>query len=343
MAIDHHATWHDARIVETREIADRIRRVVLAPDNPRPVRAGEHVDLLIDIDGIPTNRSYSIVDATPSGDRIAISVLHTRNSRGGSEAIHALREGDRLRVSTPLQDFPLRIGAARYVLLAGGIGITAMIGMAAALQRVKADYELVFVGRSRSAMAYLDHLRETHGERLRVHIDDEGDTLDTTALVDSITPGAELYMCGPIRLMDAVRRAWINADHDITALRYETFGSSGWFEPEPFDIAIPRLGVECTVRPDESALDALERAGVDMMFDCRKGECGVCQVDVLGVEGVVDHRDVFFSDEQKATTSRMACCVSRVARPGAPAADESRPVALPAPTGPRPRLILDVT
>ena len=41
--------------------------------------------------------------------------------------MHALKPGDTLEITQPLQNFPLRVGAARYVLLAGGIGITAIV------------------------------------------------------------------------------------------------------------------------------------------------------------------------------------------------------------------------
>lgn len=59
-------------------------------------------------------------------------------------------------------------------------------------------------------------------------------------------------------------------------------------------------------------LEALERAGVDMMYDCRRGECGLCEVEILELDGRVDHRDVFYSERQKAPNKKMCCCVSRV-------------------------------
>ena len=99
-------------------------------------------------------------------------------------------------------------------------------------------------------------------------------------------------MCGPIRLMDAIRRAWNTRGLDPTNLRFETFGNSGWFSPEVFHIQVPELGLHATVNKDESMLEALQKAGANMMFDCRKGECGLCQVRVLEVDGQVDHRDV---------------------------------------------------
>ena len=59
-------------------------------------------------------------------------------------------------------------------------------------------------------------------------------------------------------------------------------------------------------------LEALEAAGVEMIFDCRRGECGLCALPILAIHGIVDHRDVFFSDEEKAENSKLCTCVSRV-------------------------------
>lgn len=317
MADSQHEIWQNAVVVAVEDVAAGIRRVVLRPDQPRPVRPGEHVDVRVLVHGEPQVRSYSVVDAADDGTRLALSVFRTPTSRGGSVFMHGLEPGQVLELTQPLQNFPLRVGAPSYVLLAGGIGITAVAGMAALLRRLGADYRLVYVARSRAAMAYLDELTALHGDRLEAHVDDEDGSLDVPALVAGVPEAAELYMCGPIRLMDAVRRAWAERELDVTNLRYETFGNSGWFEAEPFVVRVPRLGAEAVVGPDESLLEALEREGLDMMSDCRKGECGLCQVKVLGLTGRIDHRDVFYSDRQKQTGTSMCCCVSRVVS-GAP-------------------------
>jgi vanillate O-demethylase ferredoxin subunit len=94
-------------------------------------------------------------------------------------------------------------------------------------------------------------------------------------------------------------------------LRYETFGNSGWYDPEEFLVRIPRLGVEAKVGQGRSMLEALEDAGIDMMFGCRKGECGLCEVRILDLNGAVDHRDVFYSQRQQNAEEKMCCCVSR--------------------------------
>ena len=77
-------------------------------------------------------------------------------------------------------------------------------------------------------------------------------------------------------------------------------------------IKIPRLGREIAVDANQSMLEALEDANVGMIFDCRRGECGLCALTILAVDGVVDHRDVFFSDAEKAQNLKLCTCVSRV-------------------------------
>lgn len=311
--------WQHATVVSADDVAAGIRRIVLQPEKPVRADAGTHLDLMVTIDGRRERRSYSIVDASPSGDRVALSVFRTPTSRGGSIAMHALEVGEVLEVTQPLQNFPLRHGAPRYLLLAGGVGITAIAAMARSLARVKADFTLVYAGRSRTAMAYLADLQAELGDRIRVHVDDEGTTMSVAELVASVGEDTEVYMCGPIRLMDAVRRAWGDRGLPPQQLRYETFGASGWFDPEEFTVRIPRLGVEAVVPKGRSMLEALEDAGVDMMFDCRRGECGLCEVRVISLDGDVDHRDVFYSDRQKEARAKMCCCVSRVVATGGPA------------------------
>jgi ferredoxin-NADP reductase len=311
MAATNIEVWQTGTVAEAESITADIRRLVLAPSMPKKAEPGSHLDVMVTIDGERHKRSYSVVDSSEDGRRLAISVFKAPQSRGGSVYMQGLGAGDRLEITQPLQNFPLRVGAPRYVLLAGGIGITAVLNMARVLRNIKADYTLVYAGRSRAAMAYLPQLEQLHGDALRLHVDDEGTALKVDELLASLDRDTELYMCGPIRLMDAVKRGWDTLGLAGPNLRFETFGNSGWYDPEEFVVRVPRLGVEATVGPGTSMLEALKGAGVDMMFDCRKGECGLCEVRLLGLQGSIDHRDVFYSERQQQAAAKMCCCVSR--------------------------------
>jgi ferredoxin-NADP reductase len=316
------ADWQPARVVEATEVAHDIRRITIARAPGRRAHPGTHIDVRVELAGGPDLRSYSVVESNDDGSLLTLTVLKTPHSRGGSVFMHGLAPGDSLATTQPLQNFPLRIGAGRYVLLAGGVGITAVVEMARVLKALKADYTLVYAARDRDRMAYATRLRRVHGDRLRLHVDADGSPLDVDELVAGISAGplrdqTEVYLCGPIRLMDAVRRSWTSAGLPEHNLRFETFGSSGWFEAEEFVVRIPELGVSARVPADSTILDALGAAGVDIMFDCLKGECGLCVVAIDGVTGSVDHRDVFLSAQQKAGDKRLCACVSRVVGAGA--------------------------
>ena len=313
--------WSTGRVVATAQVAQDVQRITIQ----RPARGraapGSHLDVRVSIGDMTDVRSYSVVESDDEGSLLTISVLRVAKSRGGSAFMHSLVSGDELQVTQPLQNFPLSVAAPRHVLLAGGIGITAVAAMARVLRGVGADYTLVYVGRSRERMAYVDELADLHGDQLVVHVDAEQTPLGVADLVGSIDRhplgmATELYMCGPIRLMDAVRREWETAGLLPANLRFETFGSSGWFQPEEFVVTVPQRRIEATVRSDETILEALTRAGVDVMYDCRKGECGLCLLDIEQVEGTLDHRDVFLSAAQKAGGRSISTCVSRVARTG---------------------------
>jgi len=311
--------WQVAVVGGLKNVADDVCEVTLIAERHVVAAPGSHIDIRVP-DTRDDVRSYSVVQCDEGGARLAIAVRLSPSSTGGSRYIHGLRPGDTVEITEPRQKFPLRAHAAKYILLAGGIGITPIRSMARTLQQLGADYSLVYVGRSKSAMPYLDELAELHGDRLVTHVSDENNPLDVsalTALITSGVPGTEVYMCGPIRLMDAVRHSWQEAALPQASLRFETFGNSGAFAAEAFSVRVPRLGLEVTVPPDATLLESLEMAGADVMFDCLQGECGLCTVKVLDVSGVIDHRDVFLSEGQKRAGARLCTCVSRVARSSA--------------------------
>ena len=75
---------------------------------------------------------------------------------------------------------------------------------------------------------------------------------------------------------------------------------------------MPRHGLQFEVPADRSLLEMLQAQGVQVLYDCQRGECGLCALDVVEVQGQIDHRDVFLSAAEKRGNQRLCSCVSRV-------------------------------
>jgi vanillate O-demethylase ferredoxin subunit len=262
------------------------------------------------VDGQPARRSYSLVgDRDPRVYRIAVRLAP--DSRGGSRAMWNLKPGARIEISNPTSLLDIDWNRKNYCLIAGGIGITPITGIAAALRRRNIDAPLHYAVKSRGDAAFLDELSALLGDRLIVHASDEGARLDLEATFRALPNDAIAIMCGPMRMLETARRAWNDAGRAPADLRYETFGSSGLKPTAEFRVRLRGTDTELVVPQNSSMLDALNAAGFEVISDCQRGECGVCAVDVISVEGEIDHRDVFFSDQQKHDNHKICPCVSR--------------------------------
>jgi vanillate O-demethylase ferredoxin subunit len=272
---------------------------------------GSHVQVQLLVRGKPQTRSYSLV-GLPRHGAYRIAVKRLDNGRGGSLAMWSLAPGDRLRMTVPQNHFPLDLNAPAYLLVAGGIGITPLVGMAQSLAERKANIRVVQAARVDAELAYSQELRTALGSDFRQFVAEQGQQVDFDLEIATLPRDGQLYVCGPASMLDAARKAWAKAGRPAAHLRYETFGSSGRFAPQAFQVRIPRQHIAITVPEDCSLLDAIEMAGVQTLSNCRRGECGLCAMDILAVDGEIDHRDVFLSDHEKAQNTRMCVCVSRV-------------------------------
>ncbi|AMB47071.1 PDR/VanB family oxidoreductase [Methylobacterium sp. AMS5] len=304
--------WQGARLREIRDLTPDIRLFTIEPERFERPSPGSNIAIGVRIGERPDTRRYSLVGLAADG-LYRIAVKRLPDSRGGSAYLHGLAPGARLTISAPANHFPLNRGRPDYLLVAGGIGITPIYGMAVALAEAGAPVRVLYTARAAADLAFADSLRERLGARLRIFLDERGERIDLAAEIARLASGGELYICGPIGLREAAQRAWAASGRPIDGLRFETFGSSGRYPAEPFRVRIPRLSREILVPHNQSLLDALEAAGIAVISDCRRGECGLCAVKVLDLAGRLDHRDVFLSDAQKDTNAQICTCVSRVA------------------------------
>ncbi|MDK9696042.1 MAG: PDR/VanB family oxidoreductase [Siculibacillus sp.] len=301
-----------AVVVAVQPVATDVVRIDFAPDDGETgFESGAHVDVEVTIAGRRETRSYSLIPAPAGLCRIAVKRVPA--SRGGSAAMVRLAAGDRLVFSGPTNDFPAVFDGREKLLVAGGIGITPMISHARACARRGEPFRLVYAGRTRAGMAFLDEVAAEFGDRLELRISDEATRLDPAAQISRLAADGALWFCGPHRLLDGLRHAWKAAGRSWLDFRFESFGARGDACGSSFVVSVPRHGVEVTVPPERSMLEAMEAAGLDLMSFCLRGECGLCALPVTAVEGGrIVHMDVFFSDEEKANGASICPCVSRL-------------------------------
>ncbi len=299
--------------------AELIRSIEMVPADGGALpafEAGAHVEVTLP-DG--TTRPYSLIafdgpDAQPPR-AFRVAVRLDEGGDGGSRYMHGLRAGDRVEISVPRNDFPLAADDAPALLIAGGIGVTPIISMAGALQAQGRPYRFVYAARSRAALAFGAELAAQHGDRLEVHCDDEaGGPLDLAPLIAGMAPGAHLYVCGPRPMIDAARAQAEAACVAPERVHFELFEAAAAAQGDTaFEVELASSGQVFTIPPGQTIIEVLEAAGVDLIHDCQRGDCGICQTDVL--EGTPDHRDVVLSEAERAAGNVMQICVSRAKSP----------------------------
>ncbi len=262
-------------------------------------------------------RSYSLidlegVDTTAPQDTYLIGVQREEPGTGGSRYMHdELKQGAQLHIRTAPNGFPLETPRDGIVLLAGGIGVTPIITMGAALKRAGKQFELHYTARTAAQFVYQDQIRAIAGTGYFPHTDDDPDTaFFATNFVASLTPGQPIYVCGPEGMINAVFTAAKAAGWPEPALHAELFTEIKPQEGDaPFEVELKSTGDVLTVPADKSLLDVLIEKDLFVMYDCRQGHCGLCSVNVLS--GEIDHRDIYLTDGEKSGGKVMQSCVSR--------------------------------
>ncbi|MFB8243311.1 cytochrome P450 [Kitasatospora purpeofusca] len=279
-------------------------------DELPPWTPGAHVDLTFDHAGEVFRRSYSLCGDPADRHTWRFGVRRAARSRGGSAfLVGTLGIGDRLEATPPRNTFPLT-PAPGHLLVAGGIGITPLLPKARALAASGTPWRLLYIGRDRASMPFLDEV-EALGPACETWTTADRGRPDLAARLRSVPDGGQVHACGPAGMLDEL--AVLTAGHPALTLRVERFGApTGPGAPadgREFRVRLARTGKEITVGADRTLLHALEDAGILVPSTCREGICGSCETAVLA--GAVDHRDHLLSAEEKQRGDVMLVCVSR--------------------------------
>jgi ferredoxin-NADP reductase len=295
-------------------VADDVIVVDLVHPDGDPLPAwtpGAHIDLVLSPE---ITRQYSLCGTPGATTHYTVGILREPNGRGGSQLAHeTIEKGVSLRIRGPRNHFPLE-ASAKYVFIAGGIGITPILPMITAAEDAGADWTLLYGGRSEASMAFTDELGAFSD---RVSLLPGTDIAPMAQALDALlgTPRADtlVYACGPEGLLTAIEQrcsAWPPG-----TLHVERFAPKTSEETQnvAFEVELARSGLTITVPADRSIFDAVQDNGISVLGSCHEGVCGTCETVIIDFDGEVDHRDSVLNDAEKASNETMMVCVSRCA------------------------------
>ena len=273
------------------------------------IEAGSHIDVHLPNGMV---RQYSICQDPRHEGVFRLGILKDPDSRGGSaSAFDDIQDGMHLQVSAPKNLFPL-MKAKHSLLIGGGIGITPLITMAYQLLANGDSFELHYCGASPERAAFVDELSDGDlAEHTHFHFKSAGASHREffESAIKDLDPATHIYTCGPVGFMDWVINLAQTQNFPTEQVHKEYFNVEVETGGDAFEVVAERSGKTIKVAAEETILQALAREGINIEMSCEQGVCGTCMCDVI--EGEPDHRDVYFTDEEKASNEQILVCCSR--------------------------------
>lgn len=312
-------SWLQLKIAARRDEAQQICSFELVDPQNRalpPFTPGAHVDVQIQPGLV---RQYSLCNEPSDQHRYLIAALRDTDGRGGSVALHdTFKVGDVIKVSEPKNHFPLAVSADRHLLLAGGIGVTPLMSMAAYLSRRELDFEMHYCTRSEARAAFLPNLQKSaFHSRVNVHFDDGApeQRFDAAKALGKPDPGTHIYVCGPSGFMSYVLQTAKSLGWPDEQTHREYFAPAAQAETPAgqFEVELASSGQVFVIPADQPIVAVLLDHGIEIPTSCDQGVCGTCLTRVIS--GVPDHRDSFLTDQERAQNDQMTPCCSRAKSP----------------------------
>jgi ferredoxin-NADP reductase len=308
-----HADTIAVRVAAIEQITPQIKRFTFAPIAGGELPAfsgGSHIIVVMRGAQRVHRNPYSLMSSPNELDSYQISVLRVEPSRGGSAFMHEqVQVGTELEIAHPVNLFGLAKLARKHLLLAGGIGITPFMAQLHDLRLTAVPYELHYATRSPQHGAYGEFILQAEPQRARLYHDSAQRFIDIEALLSRQPLGTHVYVCGPAgmitRVLDTAKALGWPDSH----VHYEKFAAPP--TGEAFDVYLQKSAVNVHVPPEQSLLESIEAAGVDVPYLCRGGVCGFCRTEVIAVDGELVHNDHYLSEQEKASGKLIMPCVSR--------------------------------
>jgi ferredoxin-NADP reductase/MOSC domain-containing protein YiiM len=270
----------------------------------------------------PLFRSYSL-SGTPSTERYRISIKIEPNGAAGTYLRDHIHVCDTLDVSSPRGSFILQTGERPVVLLSAGIGATPVLAMLHALAASGATRQVLWIhgARDREHHPFVAEVRRLVLElpHARSHVcysrpgsrDTMGEDFDTTGHLSrslfeeiGLPRDADVYLCGPTRFMEDMKKALTMLGVARERIHVETFNGSESMTPGvvgavaraphlPMDeantgplVSFARSGIAAHWKASayQSILELAEACDIPVRWSCRTGVCHSCESGLVSGE-----------------------------------------------------------
>ncbi|MFC5728127.1 MULTISPECIES: hybrid-cluster NAD(P)-dependent oxidoreductase [Nocardioides] len=225
------------------DVTHDVKNFVFEPEGDQLFEfdAGQFLTLMLDIDGNPVNRCYTISSPPTRPNRIAITVKRVVGGKVSNWIHDNIVPGSKVTAMAPLGAFTLaRRPAEKLLFLSAGSGITPLMSMLRTLYDLGSDADVVFLhsARTPSDIVFRSELAaiETLMPNLRVVHVCEADYPSerwggmrgrlSPTMLHTIVPDLlerTVFNCGPVPYMDAVRRILGELDYDLGNYYEESF------------------------------------------------------------------------------------------------------------------------
>ena len=284
-------------------------------------RAGQFVNVTVEIDGVRHQRCYS--PACVEGRGAAIEITAKRHPEGlvSNFLVDHGEPGMVVGLSAGEGDFRLPSPRPESVLLiGGGSGITPLMAILRTLfaEGYAGSIALLYYAPDADRCIYRDELERLAAvhpnfQLLRSYTRAQGagelDGHFSPLHLPQSNPGftqAETFACGPPALLDAVRGTWANGiEHrlHVESFAPPTFSPAG--DPGEGQVRFADSGIE-VANSGASLLEQAEAAGLRPDYGCRMGICHTCTCR----KRAGTHKNLVTGEVSSAPGEEIQLCVS---------------------------------
>lgn len=314
-----------ARVTSIRQETVSTRSITLrANRNWNGFEAGQHCNVIAEVNGRRIARSYSLSGVAGSGRDLQITVRHEAGGKMSGYLCEQLSIGDRLELEPAFGEMTLDNAEPQHVLLlAAGSGVTPMLSLVRSLAEQASDLQasdvkvsLLYWERDEDNFVAADELQAIANQHANIDVRllttrDGGDGRLSSASLEHIKDlqsVGQAYACGPAGFVQTA--AEICQMRDIP-VQFESFTPIDALPvaeaAAEVEVYLKRSQQWLRVSNQQNLLDQLEAQGVSVASGCRQGICNSCSCERRAGQT----RDVLSGEADAEPGQSIRLCISR--------------------------------